>query len=217
MSARAAHARALFAPLGPTYDRVGAVLSFGQDPRWRRFLVSRVPADGGRVLDVATGTGLVAARAARAGLSRHRARPERRDARSRAGRASTAGSSSSRGRRTRCRSRTPPFDHLTFTYLLRYVDDPAATLARARTRRASRAGRSRCSSSACPAGSGAPPGTSGSTSGCRSPAGSSRRAGTRSAASSARRSARSTRRIPRSGCSRSGATRGSPTSAACAG
>ena len=38
-----------------------AVLSFGQDPRWRRFLVSRTdagPTD--TVLDVATGTALVA-------------------------------------------------------------------------------------------------------------------------------------------------------------
>jgi len=37
-------------------------LSFGQDPRWRRALVGEVaPAPGERVLDVATGTGLVAA------------------------------------------------------------------------------------------------------------------------------------------------------------
>ena len=67
MSARARHARALFAPLGPTYDRVGAVLSFGQDPRWRRFLVSRLPYGGGRVLDVATGSGNAALAAARLG------------------------------------------------------------------------------------------------------------------------------------------------------
>src|SRR6187455_3664306 len=60
LSERRRHARALFAPLGPTYDRVGATLSFGQDPRWRRFLVERLPRDGGHVLDVATGTGLVA-------------------------------------------------------------------------------------------------------------------------------------------------------------
>src|SRR5437763_868850 len=52
-------ARELFAPLGPTYDRYARLLSFGQDPRWRRFLVSRVP-EGARVLDVATGTGAVA-------------------------------------------------------------------------------------------------------------------------------------------------------------
>ena len=54
-------ARGLFAPLGPTYDRYANMLSFGQDPRWRRFLVSRVPAGPGEtVLDVACGTGAVA-------------------------------------------------------------------------------------------------------------------------------------------------------------
>ena len=41
VSPRRQHAQALFAPLGPTYDRYAALLSFGQDPRWRRFLVSR--------------------------------------------------------------------------------------------------------------------------------------------------------------------------------
>ncbi len=84
ISERRRHARALFAPLGPTYDRVGAALSFGQDPRWRRFLVSRLPQDGGEVLDVATGTGLVAKALARAGIPGHRRRPEPRDAGSRA-------------------------------------------------------------------------------------------------------------------------------------
>jgi demethylmenaquinone methyltransferase/2-methoxy-6-polyprenyl-1,4-benzoquinol methylase len=54
-------ARELFAPLGPTYDRYARVLSLGQDPRWRRFLVSRVPVDPEDVvLDVATGTAAVA-------------------------------------------------------------------------------------------------------------------------------------------------------------
>src|ERR687888_842948 len=53
-------AQALFAPLAPTYDRYARLLSFGQDPRWRRFLVSRVPHDALPVLDVATGTGAVA-------------------------------------------------------------------------------------------------------------------------------------------------------------
>src|SRR5436309_15917108 len=60
-SGRTRRARELFAPLGPTYDRYARLLSFGQDPRWRRFLVSRVEAGpGDRVLDVATGTGAVA-------------------------------------------------------------------------------------------------------------------------------------------------------------
>src|SRR5438477_5223473 len=59
--AEAVSARALFAPLGPTYERYAALLSFGQDPRWRRFLVSRIVAGpGDAVLDVATGTGAVA-------------------------------------------------------------------------------------------------------------------------------------------------------------
>jgi ubiquinone/menaquinone biosynthesis methyltransferase len=51
----------LFAPLGPTYDRYARLLSLGQDPRWRRFLVSRLEVGrDARVLDVATGTGAVA-------------------------------------------------------------------------------------------------------------------------------------------------------------
>ena len=44
LSARNLHARRLFAPLGATYDRWSALLSLGQDPRWRCFLVSRVRA-----------------------------------------------------------------------------------------------------------------------------------------------------------------------------
>ena len=58
-STRRQQAQALFAPLGPSYDRYARLLSFGQDPRWRRFLVSRVEAGpGAAVLDVATGTGV---------------------------------------------------------------------------------------------------------------------------------------------------------------
>ena len=56
-----ARARELFAPLGPTYDRYARLLSFGQDPRWRRFMVSRLPVGPDDiVLDVATGTAAVA-------------------------------------------------------------------------------------------------------------------------------------------------------------
>jgi len=55
-SPRTRHARGLFAGLPSHYDRLATLLSLGQDPRWRRFMVSRVrvPA-GARVLDVATG------------------------------------------------------------------------------------------------------------------------------------------------------------------
>ena len=60
-ASRTALARQLFAPLGPTYDRYARLLSLGQDPRWRRFLVSRVPVGADDVvLDVACGTGAVA-------------------------------------------------------------------------------------------------------------------------------------------------------------
>ena len=73
-SPRTRHARRLFAGIGGSYDRMGAILSFGEDPRWRRFLVSRL-GPGGSVLDVATGTGLVARELVRirGGATRRRA------------------------------------------------------------------------------------------------------------------------------------------------
>jgi demethylmenaquinone methyltransferase / 2-methoxy-6-polyprenyl-1,4-benzoquinol methylase len=122
-------ARALFAPLGPTYDRYARLLSFGQDPRWRRFLVSRVhvrPED--TVVDVATGTGAVAIELVRwtgcsvIGIDRS---PEMlAEARRRV---------PERVRLVEGDARALPFDDasfdgLTVTYLLRYVEDPAATL-----------------------------------------------------------------------------------------
>ncbi len=128
MSDRTEHARRLFAPLGPTYDRVGAVLSFGQDPRWRRFLVSCVPDDGGRVLDVATGTGLVAARLrdrAHAVVGIDQSAGMLAIARERLG----AAVELVEGPAEQLPFDDRSFDHLTFTYLLRYVDDPGATLA----------------------------------------------------------------------------------------
>jgi demethylmenaquinone methyltransferase / 2-methoxy-6-polyprenyl-1,4-benzoquinol methylase len=125
----------LFAPLPRHYDRVAAVLSFGQDPRWRRAMVGAVGADPrDRVLDVATGTGLVAQELVRRYgcrvvgldqspqmLARARARvagdPELRE------RVSLVG-----GEAERLPFADGEFDHLTFTYLLRYVEDPGATL-----------------------------------------------------------------------------------------
>ena len=127
ISERRRHARALFAPLGPTYDRVGAALSFGQDPRWRRLLVSRLPHDGGEVLDVATGTGLVAKALVERGfrVTGVDQSPEMLAlARQRFGDRLELVEASADELPFADRS----FDHLTFTYLLRYVDDPAATL-----------------------------------------------------------------------------------------
>lgn len=128
MSARQEHARTLFAPLGSTYDRVGAVLSFGQDPRWRRAMVARVPSDGGHVLDVATGTGLVAERLLARGhrvTGLDQSADMLAEARRRfGGRVELVEASA-----TALPFPDASFDHLTFTYLLRYVDDPGATLA----------------------------------------------------------------------------------------
>ncbi|MGH3049911.1 MAG: class I SAM-dependent methyltransferase, partial [Gaiellaceae bacterium] len=133
-SARRRHARELFAPLGPTYDRYAGLLSFGQDPRWRAFLVSRVPADALRVLDVATGTAAVATELARAVPDRQVVgvdqSPEMLAAgRERVARAGLAQRIELREGRAEEIAGGGEFDALTFTYLLRYVDDPVATLA----------------------------------------------------------------------------------------
>ncbi|HZO98387.1 MAG TPA: class I SAM-dependent methyltransferase [Gaiellaceae bacterium] len=121
-------AQALFDPLGPTYERCAALLSFGQDARWRRFLVTRVEAGpGDRVLDVATGTGLVARElAARHGcavVGVDRSPGMLAEARRR-----TTGIELVEARAEALPFADGEFDALTFTYLLRYVDDPAATL-----------------------------------------------------------------------------------------
>src|SRR5277367_2417699 len=61
-SPRKREALELFSGLPRRYDALSAALSFWQDPRWRRALVSAAaPAPGERILDVATGTGMVAA------------------------------------------------------------------------------------------------------------------------------------------------------------
>ena len=134
MSARTRHARELFAPLGPRYDRYAALLSFGQDPRWRRFLVSRIPDDAVRVLDVATGTAAVAIELARRVPGRHVVGIDQSAEMLASGRArvESAGLASRielrEGRAEELPFADAEFDALTFTYLLRYVDDPAAQL-----------------------------------------------------------------------------------------
>ena len=124
----------LFAPLGPTYDRYANLLSFGQDPRWRRFLVSRFdvgPED--TVLDVATGTAAVAIELVRRTGCRVVAldqSPEMLAAgRERVERAGLADRIELvDGTADRLPFEDASFDALSFTYLLRYVEDPAATM-----------------------------------------------------------------------------------------
>ena len=134
LSARNLHARRLFAPLGTTYDRYSRLLSLGQDPRWRRFLVSRIRAGPDHtVLDVATGTGAVAIELVRrtgcsvVGLDQS---PEMlAEARERVAAAGLADRIALvEGTADRLPFDDASFDGLSFTYLLRYVDDPAATL-----------------------------------------------------------------------------------------
>jgi demethylmenaquinone methyltransferase/2-methoxy-6-polyprenyl-1,4-benzoquinol methylase len=133
-SARTRHARELFAPLGPTYDRYARLLSFGQDPRWRSFLVSLVPPDARRVLDVACGTAAVAIELARADAGRTVVGVDQSPEMLAAGRERVERAGlSERITLRESRAEDLPFadgefDALTFTYLLRYVDDVPATL-----------------------------------------------------------------------------------------
>jgi demethylmenaquinone methyltransferase/2-methoxy-6-polyprenyl-1,4-benzoquinol methylase len=134
-SPRKRQAIGLFAGLPGHYDRMGAVLSFGQDPRWRRALVDAIdPHPGQRVLDVATGTGLVAFALARRGRCEVIGLDQSEDMLSGA-RSRLAADPALEGRvrfvsgeAERLPFAAAEFDALTFTYLLRYVDDRAATM-----------------------------------------------------------------------------------------
>jgi len=122
-------ARTLFAPLGPTYDRYAALLSLGQDPRWRRFLVSRLdvgPRD--TVLDVATGTGAVASELLEQSGCTVVGLDQSPEMLAEARRRLPASVTLVEGRAEQLPFPDAAFDALTFTYLLRYVTDPGATL-----------------------------------------------------------------------------------------
>ncbi len=128
-------ARSVFTGLPARYDRLAYLLSFGQDRRWRRAVVEHTAAAGPhRVLDVATGpAGIALAVAGRTGadvVGIDLNEPMLR-----------AGVANARrpGRRGRVRLAVAraddlpfpdgTFDAVTFSYLLRYVDDPVATIA----------------------------------------------------------------------------------------
>jgi demethylmenaquinone methyltransferase / 2-methoxy-6-polyprenyl-1,4-benzoquinol methylase len=127
-------ARELFAPLPARYDRLAELLSFGQNGRWRAAMVSSVLPTDGVILDVASGTAGVAlqlaarsqARVVGVDLTEEMLRQGRR-------RVTAAGLGHRvalvAGRAERLPFPDGHFDALTFTYLLRYVHDPEATLA----------------------------------------------------------------------------------------
>jgi demethylmenaquinone methyltransferase/2-methoxy-6-polyprenyl-1,4-benzoquinol methylase len=118
-------AQSLFTPIAPSYERWSAVLSLGQDPHWRREMVKRLQvAEGDWALDVAAGTGLITrlleARGARVvalDLSRAMLRE-----------AARRGAPSVQATALYLPFPDAAFDALTFSYLLRYVDDPLACM-----------------------------------------------------------------------------------------
>ena len=129
-----AFAAELFEPLPARYDLLAELLSFGQNRRWRLELVRHVAAERPeRVLDVATGTAGVAIELARrtgaevVGVDISEAMMERGRDRVR------AAGLDHRIRLETARAEALPFadgafNAVSFTYLLRYVADPAATL-----------------------------------------------------------------------------------------
>jgi demethylmenaquinone methyltransferase/2-methoxy-6-polyprenyl-1,4-benzoquinol methylase len=132
-SPRKREALELFRGLPRRYDALSAALSFWQDPRWRRALVSAVaPQAGQRVLDVATGTGMVAAellaRADCTVVGIDQSAEMLAGARTRFAAADSSRIELIEGQAEVLPFADASFDALTFTYLLRYVDDPAATV-----------------------------------------------------------------------------------------
>jgi demethylmenaquinone methyltransferase/2-methoxy-6-polyprenyl-1,4-benzoquinol methylase len=127
-------ARELFAPIAASYDRYARLLSFGQDGRWRDFLVTRLDASAGdAIIDVACGTGSVAVELVRRYGCTVVGVDQSAEMLAAGRRRVAAAGLSDRITLLNARAEALPFaaasfDGLTFTYLLRYVDDPEATL-----------------------------------------------------------------------------------------
>jgi demethylmenaquinone methyltransferase / 2-methoxy-6-polyprenyl-1,4-benzoquinol methylase len=137
VSERKAHARRLFAGIAADYDRWAQLLSFGQDRRWHDFMVERIAPAAGRegavVADVATGTGAVAIALARRYPCRVLGIDQSPDMLAGARERIAAAGLEGRIQLSEADAEHPPLepgsvDALTHTYLLRYVDDPAAVV-----------------------------------------------------------------------------------------
>jgi demethylmenaquinone methyltransferase / 2-methoxy-6-polyprenyl-1,4-benzoquinol methylase len=127
-------ARDLFSGLPRHYDLLAELLSFGQNGRWRRAMVGHAIADGpALVLDVATGTAGVARQLVDRSCARvvgiDVSEPMLRRGAQRIASTRTDGIELAVADATRLPFPDDVFDALTFTYLLRYVDDAGATLA----------------------------------------------------------------------------------------
>lgn len=127
-------ARELFDALPERYDRLAEVLSFGQNGRWRRAMCDRTVASRpALVLDVASGTAGVAMQLA-ARTPAHVVGVDLTEEMLRRGQANVARAglqdrvALTVGRAERLPFPDATFDGLTFTYLLRYVADPQATI-----------------------------------------------------------------------------------------
>ena len=127
-------AQQLFSSLPKRYDQLAEVLSMGQNGRWRRAMVDHiVPTSPGRILDVASGTAGVALQLAARTSSDVVGVDLTRNMLARGQENVAEAGMSERislvaGRAEQLPFPDGTFDALTFTYLLRYVDDPQATL-----------------------------------------------------------------------------------------
>jgi demethylmenaquinone methyltransferase/2-methoxy-6-polyprenyl-1,4-benzoquinol methylase len=138
---RNSFAQRLFAPLPARYDRLAELLSFGQNRRWRRAMIDHLepsngqaPGSTGRlILDVAAGTaGITLQLATRLGgrvvgldLTEQMLQQGQRNVTAAGARERVALLA---GRAEKLPFADATFDALTFSYLLRYVADPQATL-----------------------------------------------------------------------------------------
>ncbi len=126
--------QSLFSGLPGRYDALAAILSLGQDRVWRREMIDHiVPADPDTLLDVATGPAGVALQLAERTNAQIVGIDLSHDMLSRGQRNVRSANRDDRialvrGQGERLPFADESFDALTFTYLLRYVADPSATM-----------------------------------------------------------------------------------------